>query len=532
MRVSWSSVAVAVLAAPLLVVSVPPESASAAPKEPVPHSKLGFSKLIVRLDGESEISIAGAGHEIHLIEHMRGRGFAAVGAENLVFGKDDSARAEFVVGGTVRELECTSDKEALSCWIGVEWQVLDLAADEVVYKVQSRAAVLGFEASKRAQLPLRLLDAALDRMLDRDGFRRAVRVEPTADVALPLAHLARCAPAKKKLPEGASALLDASLLLKVPGGQGSGFFVTGEGYALTAAHVVAHGPPKLVLRDGSEVPAVVVRVSKKADVALLRTTEPRKGQACLALKTEAPAVGADVYAAGAPAGLSFSLSRGIVSGLPDLEGARRIQTDAPLSPGNSGGPLADTEGNALGVVSFKFAGGKVEGLGFAVPVKESLAALSLVVSDTTDPSLAKELAKPPKINVNFVTDTPDPVPSLTADKAAEPDDDRREPVVRPPYRDPGPPAPPLAQALRIGAALSGAAGLIAIGYSYLEYDDVKTTEREFRTLRMVNGLGWTAVGLGVGMLATSFWIRPPAPPGAKTSALLVGPASVQWQVTF
>ena len=78
-------------------------------------------------------------------------------------------------------------------------------------------------------------------------------------------------------------------------------------------------------------------------------------------------VGEKVIAIGNPLGLQFSVSQGIVSAT-HREGANRlnayIQTDAALNPGNSGGPLINTEGKVIGINNFKIGGG--ESLGFAL----------------------------------------------------------------------------------------------------------------------------------------------------------------------
>ena len=142
---------------------------------------------------------------------------------------------------------------------------------------------------------------------------------------------------------------------------------------------------------------------------------------------DAPPSGSDIFAAGAPASLdlAFSLTRGIVSGLPVVRGRRRLQTDAPISPGNSGGPLVDPNGTVVGVVSSKLAGATVEGLAFAVPIGDALAALGLTVGDRTDPRLSTETSKAPAARPSVaIKDDADPRPSLdpAADERKERDD--------------------------------------------------------------------------------------------------------------
>jgi hypothetical protein len=81
--------------------------------------------------------------------------------------------------------------------------------------------------------------------------------------------------------------------------------------------------------------------------------------------SDSAAVGQSVIAIGSPLGLENSVSNGIVSGLRDESGRKWIQTTAPASPGNSGGPLINLSGQVLGVLAWKVLGG--ENLNFAVP---------------------------------------------------------------------------------------------------------------------------------------------------------------------
>ena len=75
-------------------------------------------------------------------------------------------------------------------------------------------------------------------------------------------------------------------------------------------------------------------------------------------------VGEKVIAAGNPAGLSFTVTEGIVSAFRTFNNVNYIQTDVPINPGNSGGPLINTKGEIIGINNFKVGG--FEGLGFAI----------------------------------------------------------------------------------------------------------------------------------------------------------------------
>jgi S1-C subfamily serine protease len=521
---------------------------AAAPATPsastgIPKTAIGFSKLIVRLDGRDEIGIVGDDYRVRLLERMRAKGFHAVGAEDLVFGKDESRSAAFVVGGTVRELECRHTRPTLSCRIGVQWQLLDVDHEAIVYDVTSRAAVLDLPAESRDRMAGLLLTAAIDRLLEREKFRKALGAQDEPKSAAPAftpATLARCA-AGRKLSETAEDLLARTVVVKTASGFGSGFFVSGEGLAITAAHVLEGPKTKLRLRDGSELDALAVRVAKGADVALLRTEKPLSGHVCASVRSDAPPIGAEVYAAGSPASLelAFSLTRGIVSGLPEIDGRRRLQTDAPLNPGNSGGPLADAQGDVVGVVSFKLVGGKIEGVGFAIPIADALASLGLRLGDATDASLSTELATMTSPAPVRVHDEEDPVPSIDpeADRARAMEEERArrraDLAAREAERDRRTPA--WVPAMRWSGAIVGVVGGAFALISYLDYDAQRSTQPEFRTLRAENVLGWTAFGVGAAAFTLSYVFVPKLPessPAKAAAGLQIGVGWVAFRGTF
>lgn len=150
--------------------------------------------------------------------------------------------------------------------------------------------------------------------------------------------------------------------------EGSAFVIrqsASSTYLITNSHVVGQSSTvALKWSDGSQDTASVIANSgastPQADLALLEVRGVR-GRA-LALKGIAPSVGADIVAIGAPQGLEFSLTRGVVSSLRD--NGQILQIDAPINPGNSGGPILDKSGCVVGMATFKL--DNSEGLNFAI----------------------------------------------------------------------------------------------------------------------------------------------------------------------
>ncbi len=154
---------------------------------------------------------------------------------------------------------------------------------------------------------------------------------------------------------------------------GSGVLVTPDGYALTNSHVV-HGSAGIeaTLADGRTLLADLVGDDPASDLALLRLSSDGKFPCAHLGDSNSLRVGDYAIAVGSPYGLSFTVTSGIVSALGRTLGGAQgraiegvIQTDAPLNPGNSGGPLLDSEGRVIGINTAVFM--PAQGLCFAIP---------------------------------------------------------------------------------------------------------------------------------------------------------------------
>jgi len=157
-------------------------------------------------------------------------------------------------------------------------------------------------------------------------------------------------------------------------GQGSGFFITPDGYAVTNNHVVDKAESvEVTTDDGKTYPAKVIGTDPRTDLALIKV-EGRKDFPVSKLADGNPRVGDWVLAVGNPFGLGGTVTAGIVSARGRDIGAGPyddfIQIDAPVNKGNSGGPTFDVDGNVIGVNTaiFSPSGGSV-GIAFAIPAE-------------------------------------------------------------------------------------------------------------------------------------------------------------------
>nr|WP_170153337.1 Do family serine endopeptidase [Roseiarcus fermentans] len=153
--------------------------------------------------------------------------------------------------------------------------------------------------------------------------------------------------------------------------QGSGFFISPDGYIVTNNHVVDHATEVTVTTaDGKTIPARVVGTDPKTDLALLKVKDGSDFQ-YVSFAAQSPRVGDWVIAVGNPFGLGGTVTAGIVSARGRDIGAGPyddfLQIDAPVNHGNSGGPTFNAEGEVVGVNTaiFSPSGGSV-GIGFAI----------------------------------------------------------------------------------------------------------------------------------------------------------------------
>jgi len=181
----------------------------------------------------------------------------------------------------------------------------------------------------------------------------------------------------KSVRELVNELGEAVVQVRTPGGLGSGFFLTDDGYLITNFHVI-EGETQIALevyhQRGGQLERTtyrkvrIVAMNKFTDLALLKIEDkdaPKFKKVPLA-DADGLAVGESVFAIGSPLGLERTVTEGIVSTKTrQMFGQLYLQTTAQINPGNSGGPLFNMRGEVVGVTNMKIFG---EGIGFAIPV--------------------------------------------------------------------------------------------------------------------------------------------------------------------
>jgi S1-C subfamily serine protease len=282
--------------------------------------------------------------------------------------------------------------------LSVNWEVFDASTRRVVYQtVTSGASMAAGRSAEAVGLAFR---TALADLLANEDFVSALAPRTTMPHTTVAARPTLTANWRRSLPkesdiisigpgdlyfEGKTPLeraSDAVVALHGSEGLGSAFLITRDGLAITNFHVI-NGQSQLVARTGKGVDYAVrvIRSDSVTDLALVEIACARDCFTSTLRQVPQPTVGTEVFAIGTPLSesLSQSVSKGIVSGVRRNGTVSVLQTDAAVNHGNSGGPLVDSSGSVVGIVTSKLVATDVEGVGFAISVQDALRVLGVAV---------------------------------------------------------------------------------------------------------------------------------------------------------
>ena len=193
-------------------------------------------------------------------------------------------------------------------------------------------------------------------------------------------------------------------------GTGTGIVLTEDGYIATNYHVIEDAQTVTVkFYSGQAAVAEIVGFSEIDDIAVIKVKAT--GLYCASIGKSADVLdGQNVYAVGTPAGeeYAWSVTKGVVSfaqrevKIYDDEGIltkkmKLIQTDTPVNPGNSGGPLVNSNGEVLGIITMKLSG-QYENMGFAIPIDGAMVLIDNIIK-TGEPGESPITTKRPLIGI-------------------------------------------------------------------------------------------------------------------------------------
>ena len=178
---------------------------------------------------------------------------------------------------------------------------------------------------------------------------------------------------------------------------GSGFIVTADGYIITNYHVIEDAynggyDITVMLYNGDSYTASIVGFEKDNDIAVLKIDAEGLNPVTIG-DSDTMVVGETAYAVGNPLGeLAYTMTKGMVSALDReisstdsqtgvITTINMFQIDAAVNSGNSGGPVYNSKGEVIGVVTAKYSSTGVEGIGFAIPINDAVSIANELITN-------------------------------------------------------------------------------------------------------------------------------------------------------
>lgn len=306
--------------------------------------------------------------------------------EDLLVENPEPSR--FLIGGTITQVKLNSYSSLLGEKTQdertIRWELFDRTAGKVIY----RQTITGRAEAEGVDNPAATYEAirnSFKGLMTQAEFAHFLAQPTIATVPVKTQsgyEIAAVSGSETPLSteQIVSRAVPSIVQIRTAEGRGTGFVVDASGLILTNHHVVgAAYTVNADLYDGSTHKAQVVKRDAGLDVALLRLESDEAALVSLPVCPVAVKVGESVVAIGNPLALSNSVTQGVVSGIRTRKSHGLIQTDAAVNPGNSGGPLLNRYGAVIGIVTEKIASRGIEGLGFALPIAESLDRLNVKI---------------------------------------------------------------------------------------------------------------------------------------------------------
>lgn len=301
------------------------------------------------------------------------------------FESGESKSADYRIGGVLERISMQSCNDGRqhkgNLELEVKWDVYSTKLQKVVL---SKTTVGNYKTDDYVEQPFDIpaYGDSLRHLMEAPEFKALASAKPPAALPSPawqVLHLKGGGAVDGDAQQHAAALAKAVVTISSDVGSGTGFYIA-DGYLLTDRHVVGSSRyVKVKLSTGKQLVGEVVRQDSARDVALLQTES--SGMPTLRLTLVDPAVGASMFAIGSPLGdkLAGTFTRGVLSGVRDVNGTRFFQSDVAINHGNSGGPMIDATSRVVGLADLVI--DQTQGLAFFVPIRDALDRLAVVVDE-------------------------------------------------------------------------------------------------------------------------------------------------------
>lgn len=352
---------------------------------------------------EGSVKLGNSAFEKTFYRRMTDYGFETpIRKNSKLFSEDENQRflPKYVIGAQIVDYNVQvneTDKKsygagklAVKITLKIEWKVFDKSTDKVVYSFVNEGIFHNRESYSTSgkDIAVNAFEMSLIDFVEKSEFYELVRStkemtssnisEVTENEELIIPSVKN--PEFTKLSEMIQHSNRSCVTIITDAGHGSGVIVSEDGYIITAYHVVQDvNKIKIKMSTGIELGAQLISSNFENDVALLKMEGA--GFQPLSISDEQMGLGEEVITIGTPADIELgqSVSKGMISGKREIEGQEYIQIDISVSPGNSGGPLLNDQGEIVGIVQRKLIGSGVEGIGFAIPIQKALQFLSITL---------------------------------------------------------------------------------------------------------------------------------------------------------
>ncbi len=264
-----------------------------------------------------------------------------------------------------------------TCKMDIKWTIFDSKRNKVMLEKKTGTTTTGNELTEKLMI-FKTLSASLKRFLTSDDVKEVLQKKSFSKTTEDFTKSVNIDAVKG--PRKLSEAIESVVTVIVGSSHGSGFIISSEGYVLTNYHVVEEEKTVSVkLNSGVSLEAEVIRRNAESDLALLKLSG--SGFKALPLSNVEGVIGADVMAVGTPGKIELgqSVSKGIISGRREMDEQIYLQTDVSVSPGNSGGPLLNSNNEVIGIINAKLVGKGIEGVGFAIPIEIALKKLNIII---------------------------------------------------------------------------------------------------------------------------------------------------------
>ena len=265
----------------------------------------------------------------------------------------------------------------------IEWTLFDIESDIVKYKFitggysNTKTTELEYEALKSA------LKDAVNGVIINKNVTKYIYGEMGSEKNITKPEIIIPNIEKKSKDENyINTAIQSSLTIKTNSDQGSGFLISSNGYVLTNYKVIKDSTNiQGIFKNGLTLPLRIISFDKKTDVAICKISGTNYKPLPIDTTSIIEKIGSEVYSIGTPEDLRLaqSISKGVISGLREINNISYIQTDVSINKGYSGGMLINKKGEIIGIVSSKIEGEGIEGLGFVTPILKALKSLNIKI---------------------------------------------------------------------------------------------------------------------------------------------------------